>query len=222
MAYILDLLVRVGVFVGFGLIIGLIGMVAGVFGGWGMAEFTGGVGWLLWFVTEWLYGAWFEGGAKGATPGKRALGLKVVRTSGVAAGYGPAILRNLLRSVDGMPIILFYLPTGLIGVATMLCTRRFQRLGDLVADTVVVYADNRSDIYLSPTPVLNASIPATPPPVSLTREEQQAIILFSERLLSWSDARKIEMANHLSPITGLQGVAGVNRLLEIARWIRES
>lgn len=74
----------------------------------------------------------FETRAGGRTPGKRAAGLRVVRTSGRPVDLPASSVRNLLRLVDG-PALAFA-PT----VISVLATARNQRPGDLAADTVVV------------------------------------------------------------------------------------
>lgn len=68
---------------------------------------------------------------KGATLGKMALGLKVVKTDGSPIGWGAAIGRNLMRIIDGFA---FYL----VGAITVWSTDKNQRLGDMVAKTLVV------------------------------------------------------------------------------------
>lgn len=68
----------------------------------------------------------------GATLGKLAAGIRVQSTNGQGIGYAAALVRNLMRVVDMLPA--FYLT----GVISILVTRRNQRLGDLVADSVVV------------------------------------------------------------------------------------
>ncbi len=67
----------------------------------------------------------------GQTPGKRALGLRVVRLDGAPVGLGESLVRNALRVVE---LPLGYAPAVL---AVALGSRR-QRLGDLVAGTLVV------------------------------------------------------------------------------------
>jgi len=73
-------------------------------------------------------------GTYGQTIGKMALDIVVVTEDGGPIDYGPAAIRTLLRIVDILPA--FYL----IGFVAMLVTDRKQRLGDIVADTVVVRA----------------------------------------------------------------------------------
>ena len=75
----------------------------------------------------------FEG-ARSATPGKLALGLKVVKYDGSPCGWMAALKRSTLRPVDALPIVVPYL---VATVAAGLSARR-QRLGDAVAGTLVV------------------------------------------------------------------------------------
>lgn len=74
---------------------------------------------------EWLYG--------GRTIGKRLMKIRVVDARGLRLTFSQIALRNLLRFIDGLP--LFYL----VGGITALANRRGQRLGDLAADTLVVW-----------------------------------------------------------------------------------
>ena len=83
---------------------------------------------LVWFG----YDVAFETLASGRTPGKRATGLRVVRLGGEPVGFLASAVRNLLRLVDGLPGIYA------VGAASILFSRRNQRLGDLAAGTLVV------------------------------------------------------------------------------------
>jgi uncharacterized RDD family membrane protein YckC len=68
----------------------------------------------------------------GRTPGKRMTRLRVIGERGANVGWRESLLRNLLRAVD-------VLPAGyLVGVLAILFSPRAQRLGDLVAGTLVV------------------------------------------------------------------------------------
>lgn len=70
----------------------------------------------------------------GRTLGKAIMGLKVVSLDGERYDLAAALIRNVLRIVDGLP--LFYL----VGFVSVAVTREKQRLGDLAAGTVVVRA----------------------------------------------------------------------------------
>ena len=71
---------------------------------------------------------------RGQTPGKRALGLRVIDERGLRLRFNQVVVRNLLRAIDGL------MPPGLylVGGAAAMLSARGQRLGDLAAGTVVV------------------------------------------------------------------------------------
>lgn len=74
-------------------------------------------------------------GAAGRTVGKALFGLVVVRTDGSPVGYRAAMVRTLLRPIDQFPALY------LLGFGSMLTSDRRQRVGDRLANTVVVAAD---------------------------------------------------------------------------------
>lgn len=69
----------------------------------------------------------------GATLGKRAMGLKVVKEGGEPIDWQASIVRNLMRIVDGF---LFYL----VAAIAVWISKKRQRLGDMAAHTLVVKA----------------------------------------------------------------------------------
>ena len=77
-------------------------------------------------VTEWHW--------RGQTLGKRLLRLRVTDVRGLQIRFSQIVIRNLLRFVDSLPV--FYLVGGL----ACLINRRAQRLGDFVANTIVVWS----------------------------------------------------------------------------------
>ncbi len=84
---------------------------------------VGLIGLAYWVVLEAL---------KGATLGKMAMGLRVVKlVDGGAISWKESIIRNLLRIIDGF---FFYL----VGAIIVWITKDKQRLGDLAAGTIVV------------------------------------------------------------------------------------
>ena len=68
----------------------------------------------------------------GQTLGKRVVGLRVVDEKGQQIGLGAAVIRNLLRIVDGL---FFYL----VGAVLVWTSSKGQRLGDRAAHTCVVH-----------------------------------------------------------------------------------
>lgn len=67
----------------------------------------------------------------GRTPGMRWCGLRVVTLDGARPAMGAHVTRFALTVIDGFPF-------GLIGLVIMSNSKRQQRLGDLVARTLVV------------------------------------------------------------------------------------
>jgi uncharacterized RDD family membrane protein YckC len=68
----------------------------------------------------------------GQTVGKRAVGIRVLKQNGLPVDFLQVLVRNLMRLVDYLP---FYY---LVGSVAVLASRKSQRLGDMVAGTVVV------------------------------------------------------------------------------------
>ena len=88
---------------------------------------------LLLFFALWIgYGMTLEWAWRGQTLGKRLVRLRVVDAQGLKLHPSQIVLRNLLRAVDMLPGLYF------VGGLVCLLSRRGQRLGDLVANTVVV------------------------------------------------------------------------------------
>lgn len=84
---------------------------------------------LVVYAIVWGYFTFFEGIRRGQTPGKRWLGIRVIRDTGHSVTISDAAARNLLLPVD-----LF----ALLGVFLIAIHPRGKRLGDMVAGTVVV------------------------------------------------------------------------------------
>ena len=87
---------------------------------------------VAWGLGSLGYFTFFEAFRQGQTPGKRRAGIRVVQDTGHAVTFSAAFLRNLLRVADMLP------PPYLTGFLLVLLHPRSQRLGDLVAGTVVV------------------------------------------------------------------------------------
>jgi uncharacterized RDD family membrane protein YckC len=98
---------------------------------------------VAYFAFSMFYGAACEWFWRGQTVGKRLLGLRVVEASGLRLEPSQIVVRNVLRLVDMLPA--FYL---LGGIACVLSQRR-QRLGDIVAGTVVIRVPKLMDPDLS-------------------------------------------------------------------------
>jgi uncharacterized RDD family membrane protein YckC len=194
-AWLTDFLLRAGVL----LVAAWTLAIVGAFG-WGVIL-------LLAFLLEWLAMAAFEVWADGATPGKRALGLMVLHDDGTPVGWPAALVRNLLRAVDFLPAAYGF------GLAAMLISRDFKRLGDIAAGTVVVYRQTGGQ---------PASIPAADPvapPRPLTLDEQRAVLDFAERSALLTPERAGEIAALAAGLTGAAPGRELARLLGVANHL---
>jgi uncharacterized RDD family membrane protein YckC len=96
------------------------------------ANWAAGIFLLILFLFHWGYFALFEAFGNGRTPGKRVMKIHVMHRSGRAITFVESLARNLVRAIDYLPS--FYVA----GVVTMFLNRQNQRLGDMVAGTLVV------------------------------------------------------------------------------------
>jgi uncharacterized RDD family membrane protein YckC len=87
---------------------------------------------LLLFGFQWGYFNLFEWLWNGQTPGKRVLGLRVIRFNGAPVSWTDIFLRNLARPLD------VFLTMGLVGLTMIFLSKRAQRLGDVMAQTIVI------------------------------------------------------------------------------------
>jgi uncharacterized RDD family membrane protein YckC len=109
-----------GLAAGPAMIIGFSGWVGGVLG-------ILGIMWLLWLI----YFSYFEG-TSGQTIGKTLTHIKVIKEDGSRCDFGSALIRNILRIVDHLPFLY------ILGIVLIAATEKRQRLGDMLAKTIVV------------------------------------------------------------------------------------
>jgi uncharacterized RDD family membrane protein YckC len=176
----------------------------------GLGELGTGLLLIILFLLEWFYPVAFEVLARGQTPGKKLMNLRVLRADGAPVGWSRSTARSLLAFAD-------FLPFGFAaGLTAMLVSRRSQRLGDLAAGTVVV--------HVAPVPRAVLPAPGGPealaPPFPLSLPEQRAIMGFAERAPALTPERARELADLLEPLTGAEGDEGVRRLQAMARGLR--
>jgi uncharacterized RDD family membrane protein YckC len=146
---------------------------------------------ILAFCLDWFYHVAWELLCRGQSPGKRIMGLRVVRSGGMPVDPGASFLRNLLRFAD---TFLFLYP---IALTSMSASRGFRRLGDWVADTLVVYT---SQSLASPRlhgrfpKTEYPAFPAPAPQTALRGEEKRGLRLFAQRYPLLGKARADEIA----------------------------
>ncbi|CAM5530003.1 RDD family protein [Rhodanobacter lindaniclasticus] len=166
-----------------------------------------GLAMLLLFALMWAYAVACEVWMDGQTPGKRAMGLRVVNADGTPVTWLPSVVRNLLRAVDILPGVYG------VGLASTLIDPHARRLGDIVAGTMVIHASELPSGQQVP------ALAALPLPLALSADEQAALVDYAERAGQLTVQRQEELANLLMPLTGLRDTAAIRRLVAHANWL---
>lgn len=201
-AFLLDGAFRISIWLAMVLILGLFQVATGLSG---IAVLL-----LLFFAIEWFYGGLFEAYWNGQTPGKRILGIRVLSINGEPINGVQAVMRNIIRLVDLMPLVplmaLFgegahvWVPIGLIGLLTPMLNSRFQRLGDIVCGTMVVIEERHWLYDVVRVDDVGAvelaeEIPAN---FQINRKTSRALSAYMERRNVLTKARQQDIARHLA------------------------
>lgn len=152
----------------------------------------------------------------GQTPGKRVLRLRVVGDQGQPITFSQALIRNLVRLVDFLPV---YYGVGLV---TLFINGRGKRLGDLAAGTLVVREQGEvnlrdlayavppaaappppiTSIWSQPTtsPDVPGAAPRAPEPVlQLEPKLKQFVVAYASRRASLDAQRRTTLARSVEP-----------------------
>jgi len=134
---------------------------------------------LLVFGFQWGYFNFFEWVWNGQTPGKRLLHLRVIKVDGSPVSGVDVLLRNLSRPIDTLG------PMGLIGLLMIFVSRKAQRLGDLMARTLVIHETKIDwsifDQIESPASASSGVATATAPTIRLTSEQWEMLHRYLNR-----------------------------------------
>ena len=156
-------------------------------GSWGTAILV-----LVMGLGFFLYYALFEALWDGRTPGKRALGIRVVLDTGRPVTANAATVRNLIRILDLLA------PLGpLPGALLVFLHPANKRLGDLAAGTIVV-RDRVAAWGLAPAPPAASPEALELGPPELTDQEFQLLDRFLSRAHEFAPAVRIRLTAELS------------------------
>ncbi|QDT60787.1 RDD family protein [Stieleria bergensis] len=221
-AFVIDVFVVIGINIGLGFLLGLIAFlltttVTAILEVLGVGLFIAATLFVAWF-----YGTLMEAHFNGRTVGKWICGLRVIEIDGRAVTPRSALLRNLVRVADFFPIAftsvgmefgalvwlvplgMLGLPTGMVGLITMMMTRRLQRLGDLAAGTMVVVDERKWQLPVAKVddprvPALASFIPAD---YRVTRRMSRTLATYVERRAFLTPGRRTEVARALADPLG--------------------
>jgi len=203
-AWMIDLLIRGGVYIFLAIVLSITGL------------FGQGVLLISVFVLEWFYPVFYEVFNNGKTPGKKIIGIKVVNTNGSQLDWVASMTRNIIRFIDMLPLVYG------IGFISVLLSTHSQRIGDIVAGTIVIY-DNQHNTDAFDDQLFSASNKSSIHKsfiTSLTLDERRAFIAFAERFDSLSVPRKEELISIISPVLKKYNINGnINSIKEISEAI---
>jgi len=148
---------------------------------------------LLFFAIFWGYYVLFEGLWDGQTPGKRRVGLRVVRDGGYSITFGASAVRNLVRFIDLQPGGSYG-----VGILSAVLSGSGKRLGDYAAGTIVVR--ERAISVSSGAPVVPAGGPAEHAAATtlLSDDEYALLDRFVARRTSLDADRRAQFAEQLA------------------------
>lgn len=222
MAYLLDVLISV---VGYIIVVFVLAVLGGIlatqlqgtiFGSLLSALMEISVALVLigYFLVYWFYGAVMEHRYNGQTFGKMIMRFRVLSHDGHAIDGVQALLRNFFRLLDLFPIVPFPLaelldlpgappifPSAMCGLIAMALSSRFQRLGDLVAGTIVVLDERKwvPELATFEDPRVAMLAADLPSDFSPTQSMLRTLADYVDRRRFLSPASANEMASELAP-----------------------
>ncbi|MEZ6094498.1 MAG: RDD family protein [Pirellulaceae bacterium] len=220
LAFLLDVLIS---YVAYWLLAGLIilgvGFVANATFGFQIAGEVSMVCWAialgLSLFVSWGYGAYMETYYNGRTFGKMLTHQRVLNIDGNAISGIQAIVRNFFRTIDLFPLVpvgmliqmddaandYTFIPTGLFGLLFFVSTRNFQRIGDVVAGTIVVVerSDTRSTMSQFADPRVAQLASELAPDFVVGRSMATALSNYVERRDFLGRMRIDEIASRIAP-----------------------
>jgi uncharacterized RDD family membrane protein YckC len=147
------------------------------------------------FITFYGYSALFEGFMGGRTPGKAALGLRVLTVEGTPIRFRHAAIRAALGLVE------IFGSAGIIGLVAIFVSKKNQRLGDMAAGTVVVRERVASAMPISTTfvpPPTAEAFTASLDVTALTTADYQMVRSFLSRAAAMDAKARFALAGQLA------------------------
>ena len=197
------------------------------FGGLSVGDFVSAAGIVVGYLIIFAYASIFEMLWGGRTPGKRLLGLRVIRDGGYPINLTSSAIRNILRFLDlgilpAPPLILYGLP----GLISIFLSPQYKRLGDWAAGTLVIV-----EAGVSPFNTARASSDLAPQALELmpqirnldriSPEEYKAVRRYTERRSTWELRVQAALAERLARplLAKLELKPEIAYQLQYAAWL---
>jgi len=148
---------------------------------------------LMYFLIDWFYHVFFDIFFRGQSPGKRMMGIRVIRNDGSPIDPSSSLLRNLMRFADSF-FCLFS-----IAFISIAASPGFRRIGDWAGGTLVVYSSIAKNSPRSSLKALLEKYDPVNPARPLSQNEKQAILNFARRYPLLGEARANEIAGLYVP-----------------------
>lgn len=218
MAFLVDSLIEAVIMIGLALVLILTSLGRARF----ESSWTRALLILGFFVVYWGYFALFEALMQGQTPGKKVVGIRVVKDSGRAIRPTEAVTRNFMRVIDQLPG--FYL----FAMISMLVSKEKKRIGDYVAGTVVVHEKAAQEVYMD-LQQLDTAVPVHDWIMKLSNRDLELIESFLHRRITFEPGARnvaaIRIVQHIRTKSGegpAPGQSDEDFLQEVAAGIRNS
>jgi uncharacterized RDD family membrane protein YckC len=175
------------------------------YGGLSLGDFISAAGIIVGYLIQFAYASVFEMMWGGRTPGKRVLGLRVIRDGGYPINLTSSAIRNVLRFLDfgalpfNPPLVLWGLP----GLISIFLSPQYKRLGDWAAGTIVIVEAGVSPFIAGRirgelTPQALELMPALRNLDRITPEEYRAVRRYTERRATWDLRVQAALAERLA------------------------
>jgi uncharacterized RDD family membrane protein YckC len=146
----------------------------------------------------------------GQTPGKRVVGVRVIRENGYPLRPVDAVIRNVVRMVDWLPFLYG------AGIVTMLLNNRARRLGDFASGTIVVREGPRTlRTLVAPSPAEH------PSPVTLSNADATLVRDFLTRRGSLDGTARLELAQRLAAVVAQHYGLSADPHLDAERFLEQ-
>ena len=157
-----------------------------------------------------FYDLVFELFMNGQSPGKKIMKIKVISIDGAQASVGQYILRWLFRIVDFALI-----PPGLVALIVAALNEKSQRLGDLVAGTMLIRTEPRSKLdSVVFMPVYDGYQPVFPAAAQLKDRDIELIHEVISNYLKTNNAMVVyKMSERIREHLGIKTPNGMNDML---------
>lgn len=150
-----------------------------------------------------LYALLMETFFEGQSVGKKIMKIKVIKIDGYQAGFGDYLIRWIFRIIEVMP------PLSIIGLLTIIISKKAQRLGDMAAGTAVITLKNSVTIDHTILRELSDNyVPTYPLVIKLTDNDVRIIKEAHDVAVKAADFEVInKLQDKIEKVTGIKSVS---------------